>query len=471
MDGFSVPADDDADPSAPQGHVDESRAVPAWLQDAEVSSADPESHPPFENIPDFQEVPELPPDDSRFEDSPFEIESLPDFSDISAEAAPDDLQEDNDLATTELPGWLAAMRPVESAPTTDEEFGEPESSGPLAGLNNVLAAHPDILRLKKPPVYSSKLQISESQKTHASLLQEMLESEHKPQPLPLPHQISSHRLFRGALGAILVIVAFLAVLANTRIIAMPSPVPPSVMQTSRMINALNANETVLLAFDYEPGFAGEMEAVTAAVVDHIMLQGAKLAVVSTSPTGPALAERFIHTVQGEHNYVSGSQYVNLGYIPGGVPGLAAFARQPQWVTPNTIDGIPAWGTGPIQNVSRISDFALIVIVSDTPETVQAWIEQVQPQSDGTPMIAVVSAQVAPMIRPYYEAETGQLSGLISGLPDAASYEVVGRNNLARDYWDAFNIILIVAVSAILVGTLIITGSELLARRKEGGKSA
>jgi len=179
---------------------------------------------------------------------------------------------------------------------------------------------------------------------------------------------------------------------------------------------------------------------------------------------------FIGGVEGEHCYTRGVQYVDLGYIPGGVPGLAAFARTPQWVTPNTLDGVPAWGTGPLQNVSRLSDFALVVLISDSPNTVQAWVEQVQPQLGETPMVAVVSAQAGPMVRPYYAQQSGQLSGLVSGLPGAASYEVASRPNLARDYWDAFNIVLIVAVSAILIGTLVITGSDLLARRKEGGES-
>jgi len=44
--------------------------------------------------------------------------------------------------------------------------------------------------------------------------------------------------------------------------------------------------------------------------------------------------------------------------------------------------------------------------------------------------------------------------------------VLGGSNLAREQWDAFNIILIVAVSAILIGGVISVGSTMIAQRKE-----
>jgi hypothetical protein len=43
--------------------------------------------------------------------------------------------------------------------------------------------------------------------------------------------------------------------------------------------------------------------------------------------------------------------------------------------------------------------------------------------------------------------------------------------LARSYWDAFNILLIVAVSSILIGGAINVISTLLAQRKEPGEEA
>jgi hypothetical protein len=224
LDGFAPPPDEETGPSGPEIPVDESRAVPDWLREIEGPSPEPESTP-FERVPEF-EIPEETPftSDEEFEDDLFEVGQLPDLSGDDLRAADEPISQPaaDDLTPAELPGWLAAMRPVESAPTPEGESGEVETVGPLAGLNNVLAAQPDVIRLKKPPAYSSKLQVSESQQAHATLLHEMLETENKPRPLPLPHLITSHRLFKGALGALLLIIAFLAVLAGTDMVALPA---------------------------------------------------------------------------------------------------------------------------------------------------------------------------------------------------------------------------------------------------------
>jgi hypothetical protein len=462
--------EDDGTPAA-DAVVNESRAVPDWLQDLEddqqVGGGEEIATSPFSS-------------EDEIDDDPLSLDSLPDWdteTQITDHGQPsgDQLQlDDADLAPAELPGWLAAMRPVESAPEASIDRGQVETLGPLAGMYSVLSAVPDILRLKKPPVYSSKIQITDAQQTHAALLQALLEVEKQPKKLPRSRPVSSHRVFKSILGAILILMALLAVLVSGEMTPLPGPsmIPDSVRDASKIVEILSPADTVLLAFDYEPGLAGEIDASAAAVVDHMMLKGAKLALISTSPSGPLLAERFIKDVQPTHNYVNGTQYVNLGFIPGGVSGLASFASYPQWVVPNTLDGVPAWGTEPLQNVSQLSDFALIVVMADNPNTAQTWIEQVQPRMNDRPMIAVVSAQVEPMIRPYYDRQDAQLSGLISGLLGGVSYEVLSRDNLATTYWDAFNIVLIVAVSAVFIGSAITLISDLIARRKEaGGESA
>ena len=465
----------ESEPDLPPSTVDESRAVPDWLHDSEVSlpvSGDEVEAEPVETTP-------LATGDD-FEDDLFEMDQLPDWISDEPQSDLDQPQETGSvdgLEPSELPGWLAAMRPIESAASDAagaEQRGPMENAGPLAGLYGVLAAEPDISRLKKPPVYSSKLHITDAQQAHANVLRELLETENQPQAIPLPPLLSSQRVFRIVLSAIMVVIAFIAVFAGSEIATMPTPgnIPSGVEQTRNLVNSLSLDDTALIAFDYEPGLAGEMEAAAAAVVDHMMLKGAKLVLVSTSPTGPALAERFINDVQGNHGYISGSQYVNLGYVPGGVTGLGAFARTPQWVFPDTLNGEPAWETEPLKNVARISDFALVVLITDNPNTARAWVEQVNPELGAVPLVALVSAQAEPMVRPYFDNQQTQIDGLVSGLTGGAAYEVMTRPNVARTYWDAFNIVLIVAVSAILIGGFITVISTLLAQRKESeGESA
>jgi hypothetical protein len=134
-----------------------------------------------------------------------------------------------------------------------------------------------------------------------------------------------------------------------------------------------------------------------------------------------------------------------------------------------LDGQPAWETETLNSVKRISDFSMVVLITDNPNTTRAWVEQVNPKLDTTPLVAIVSAQVEPLARPFFDSENGQIDGLISGLTGGAAYEVVSRPNLARSYWDAFNILLIVAVSGILIGGVINVVSTLVAQRKGSGE--
>jgi hypothetical protein len=468
-----------ADIDQPEPDLDP-ELFPDWLKQLEVSSpeVDGEVEPPPDEIEDELVGSPLVPEDMEFEDDilsadqelPAWLVEEPSEETISEKATPLTGEEDTDLTPADLPGWLAAMRPVETPLTqpVDVEEGQVESAGPLAGLSNVLSAEPEIARLKKPPAYKIKLQISESQQAHAKLVNDLIKAEGRSQPIPRDKFFSTQRVLRWVIAMVLIAVIGLVVIMGTQQVPLPDPttIPAEVLDTSRQISNLSAGAPVVVAFDYEPGLAGEMDAAAAGVVDHLMIKGARLTLVSTSPTGPALAERFLSTVQGDHNYISGKQYINLGYIPGGTSGLLAFVEAPQRITPLSFDGMEAWGTLPLQGVNALSDFALALIITDNPDTARAWIEQVQPRLGNTPMVAVISAQAEPMVRPYYQ-NANQLSGFISSLSGGAAYETTtGKPKLVRTYWDAFNVGLILAIGVILIGGAINVSSVLITRSEE-----
>jgi hypothetical protein len=75
--------------------------------------------------------------------------------------------------------------------------------------------------------------------------------------------------------------------------------------------------------------------------------------------------------------------------------------------------------------------------------------------DDTPLLMVVSAQVEPLVRPYYEANPQQVDGLVAGLSAGVSYEsAMQRPGMARRFWDAFSFGLPTAVILILIGSLV-----------------
>jgi len=205
-----------------------------------------------------------------------------------------------------------------------------------------------------------------------------------------------------------------------------------------------------------------MEAVAAPLLDHLIIkQHPRLALISTSPTGAMLAERLLAGPLGELKYQDGVQYADLGYLPGGVSGVRGFAEDPLHTSLFTadisvfnLDPPSVWQSAPLQGVQAFSDFAAVILITDSAESGRAWIEQAGPLRGSTTQFVVVSsAQAAPMLLPYYQA--GQISGLASGLYDASVLEQnnANRPGLARRYWDAYNLGLMLAVVLLVGGAL------------------
>jgi hypothetical protein len=71
-----------------------------------------------------------------------------------------------------------------------------------------------------------------------------------------------------------------------------------------------------------------------------------------------------------------------------------------------------------------------------------------------------------LFQPY--VSSGQITGMVSGLSNAASYELANNNRpgMARTYWDAFGIGLMMSVILIIAGSLWSLFAGLRARRAE-----
>ena len=230
---------------------------------------------------------------------------------------------------------------------------------------------------------------------------------------------------------------------------MPLPeYAPENLETSTIISALPPSAPVLIGVEYQPGLAAEMERAAWAVIDHLTINGAHLTFVSTIPTGPVQAERFVQQVsaQGKHNYTGAEQYANLGYLAGDATGLLAFAQAPRQAAPWAADGSTIWNQAALAKISQIEQFSLVVVITDSPDKARLWIEQIGTQLNDTPMVMILSAQAEPVVRPYYEGQPRLVHGMVAGLSGGAAYEgLMQRSGIARQSWDAFTMGLFAAV--------------------------
>ena len=394
----------------------------------------------------------------------------------SEELAEEGLSEDAlaEIMPSELPGWVEAMRPVKTPSQNDLEplGGEEEyieNSGPLAGMSNILPVEAAINKAQKASKHPFKLKVTKDQQHLIALLESIISNEKRTVEKQTTPFISTQRVLRWIVGLVLFFSIGISSLYKGTLFSYPLH-KKEILSLIESIQALPKEAPVLIAFDYEPALSGEMNAITASIVDHLMLQGAYLTIISTSPTGPVLAENFLSTTQTSHYYVHGQQYVNLGYIPGGAAGLLSFVIAPQNITPLAFNGADPWTMQPLRGIESISDFSLVLVITDDPDNARTWVEQVQPYLAGTPLTMAVSAQAEPLVRPYYEVTPRQIAGLVAGLPGGVSYEqLTGHGNLGQEYWNAFNIGVIVTLLMLFISGIVNVGKILVSKGKENEK--
>ena len=382
-----------------------------------------------------------------------EIEPLED------ESASSPQEGSSDLAPATLPNWLEAMRPVDTFRSVVEIEPEDdqavESVGPLAGLSGVLLAEPVVAMPRTSSVGSLQLDVSERQYAQAELLHRLVDEEEQEAPA-MPKRGVRLAVFRWAIAAVVLIAVSLPIITGVPSFALPSLEPRELGALFSLVERLPLEQPVLVVFDYEPGYAGELEAVSGAFLDHMMARGLPLASMSTRPIGPALALLALEPFVDRYEYENGQSIVNLGYLSGGQTAVQLFAISPReavlegFAMPEQVQEV--WETPVLDEVEVLSDFGMVAVITADSESARVWAEQARPNMGDTPLVVVLSAGAEPLVRPYFEGSDRTIGGILSGLPAAVAYELRnGRPGLAQERWDAFGSVMLAAELVLLAG--------------------
>ena len=463
--------------AAPEGTLPDWYAAPPAAEPEEPAPAQPVSPFMGEGLPEWlsqMPTPKIGEPAALPEPAPFElpaemgIELPPSFADIQPPAPVAPAGES--LEPAMLPTWLEAMRPVESVVpgatgTVDDRI---ESAGPLAGIQGVLTSEELASRYLKPPTYSSRLRVTERQRAHAELLESFIEEKSRPRGAQPETGLVPRAVLRILIAAIMLVILLAPLLGGLQLTALPGASPEVSAFNTQMQQLTAAGESprVLLAVDYEPGLAGEMQLISVGAVESLMQMNARIITLSTSPTGTALADQLLRTaLQDIPAYPLVDQTISLGYLPGGESGLAQFANSPQQALPYTTDGQSAWSLPVLEGTASLSDFDALLLLTDSPDVARSWIEQVQPSLGDVPLLVISSAQAAPLILPY--VQSNQVDGLVGGLYGSAAYDQLAQRpgSTARSLWDSYQIGMLLIVVFILVGGLYYAISRMLGRRK------
>ena len=400
------------------------------------------------------------------------------------------------LVQAEIPDWLQALKPQEAperpAVLEAAESLEPvEKGGFLDGVRGALVAQAEVSILPAGRVLPS-LAPTEQHQAHAQVLEQIVHAG----PGPLPDITQERRAQAWLERLVIPLLILAAVLFPFAAGLFPefggNPLQDILgeradsLNASRTFDLLNnelASESLLViaAFDYSPAEAGELDPVSTAILRHLVGQGARVLAVSTTPTGPEIAQNVMEKVAADHDYQYAEDFVNLGYIPGGAPGLKAFATDPWGMFSGTdyLGRVSPASTAPAAaelGPSLENADVLLIFTADRNDLI-GWIEQVgRPEEmQGVQMVAGVSAGLEPWAQPYFQSSSEQLDGLVSGIPDAAQYErqvnqlanVESRDD-ASSLQDGQVLGLGVIILLISVGLLWGIGQGLVNRRRADG---
>jgi hypothetical protein len=432
-------------------------------------NVEPEKVDPFASMPAFTF------DSQAQENLEGLFTEMPDWlssaSETPSSSTPTSITNEDVLPSSNLPSWVEAMRPSDSGLsqlTSSASDQTLESRGALAGLQGVLPAVPGFTPTSKPKAYSLKLNVNDEQLKHAGILEDILAAETSPVPIESFSTLLPSRALRWTLAFLMLAVIFSTTFLRTQIFALPRGVPNEVSAAIQVMQSIPENAAVLVAFDYEPSRAGEMEAAAAPLFDNLLLlKHPRLTFIATNETGSVLAERFISSGPlAVHNYQSGVTYSNLGYLPGGQLGIRAFAQNPSLTSPFDIFGQPAWASPTLQGVTALNQFTAMILITDNADAARVWVEQTQGVRGTIPFIVVASSQATPMIQPYYDS--AQVTGIVPGLYGGAIFEQynAGRPGTTRNYWDAYSIGMLIAMALVLGGGLWNLGVGLRERRED-----
>lgn len=233
---------------------------------------------------------------------------------------------------------------------------------------------------------------------------------------------------------------------------LPIDVSPPVRGLYEAVEALPPGSIVMLGADYSPDTMPELQPMVEAFIRHAFSKDLRVVIACLWPASPPLVQRVTTPLAEEFGKEYGIDYVNLGYMAGGIVTLLGMGASIPNTFPTDYDGTPVSDIPLMQDVENFSDIALVMEVSAGTPGTREWVQQVQSRFR-VALASGTTAVGAPNFYPY--VQSGQLVGLLGGLKGAAEYEtLIDAPADATKGMDAQSIVHVLIVLFILVGNVV-----------------
>lgn len=234
-------------------------------------------------------------------------------------------------------------------------------------------------------------------------------------------------------------------------IGLPVETTENTMDVYEAIDSLAAGSVVLLSYDWDAAGAPELLPQAEAITKHILAKKLKLVTIALWNQGATFADRVNNAIAPDAGAEYGTDYVNLGYRPGGSVVLNSLARDIHGTFPEDVARTKTATIPLMKEIKDINDIDLIISLSAGDPGLRTYIEQIGAQYPVTISGGVTAVSVPGML-PYLQS--GDLVGLLAGMSGAAQYEnLVARPGLGLGGMDAQSISHLVIIAFILIGNI------------------
>ena len=187
------------------------------------------------------------------------------------------------------------------------------------------------------------------------------------------------------------------------------------------LNNLQEGDRVLLSFEYGASTKPEIHPMSIAVLQHLFSKGVKVYVVPLWPEGLMMASYALDEIISSNlfNIKEHIDYVSFPYKAGGSIVIRGIATDIRSIYTQDVNNVFLNNIPMMEGVNRITDFDFVFDLSAGVPGNAEWVQYAcdeygVPLSSGCTSIMVTDAI------PY--VESGQIRGILAGMPGAAEYE-------------------------------------------------
>lgn len=203
---------------------------------------------------------------------------------------------------------------------------------------------------------------------------------------------------------------------------MPINLPVSVSEPTQKlydyVEALPADSTIMLAFDYGPSSLAELNPMAKSLLRQCFDEDIRVIAITLFAEGTTLASTLIQEIAEEKGAVDGEDYVFLGFRPGATQVVLGMGSSIASVFETDYGGKTTAEIPMMKDITNYDQISLLIDLA-SGSTTEAWITYANVQFN-LQIAAGVTGVIISQMYPYLQ--TGQLVGLISGILGAAEYE-------------------------------------------------